>query len=392
MRLNWMVAVTLLIVATLTGIVILGCGAGNVGGARVRGTMRVRVLPVTDVRRELGQVVEFDHIVGALTDPALSEEGRLTAALSTYRAGLQHLALQMAARFPRELPTDEAIRQATTLPISGGEGFPSRAGRIRVVLQRVFYLAIQSRLADVVAKLTDDNPANDTNLTSGAPHDWDAAWAYYHALDDTALLRTSNNSMEFPQFAGTLHEVILRAFLEGQNAILFGARKDGNGAGTRPYLGTRRVRVRQYGGGTPGGARPGDLRPTGPDVAAVLRHEALIRRKLVQLFYLSVIREATEVVLRLEAGETEPANAARARALEYFKGLYLQVEHAVGGGAADSLLTVLSAPVSAPADFHRDRRDALVNSLNQALANVLRAEERVSPVQLRQRRARRTGR
>jgi hypothetical protein len=384
MRLSWMEGVTLVVVGATVGALILGCGAGNVGGPGTQGrTSGVAVLPVSDVRRELGQVVGLDHILSALDDPALSEEGRLSTAASAYRANLQQAALLLEQRYPRERPIDAVVREATSLPL-GDEAFGVRAGRTHVALLRLFYLATQAKLADAVAKLADTNPANDTSLSDGAPRDWDAAWAYYHGLDDTAILRTSTSPIEFPQFAGTLHEGILRAFLEGQNALLFGARAAG-GSATTGSAGGGRVRVRQYGGGTPGGSRPGDIRPTGPDVASVLRQEAFLRRKLLQCFYLSTIREATETVLRLEAGEVDAANAARGRALEFCKGLFVPIEQATGAGTANDLLTLLSTPVAVPGDFDRARREALVNTLNAALAGALPAEDRVSPVQLRQR-------
>jgi hypothetical protein len=395
LRLDGMALVTILVLATLAGLFVIGCGAGNVPGARAGGgTGAVTALPVTDASREFGQVVELDSIREILIDPTLSEEGRLATALSAYRPSLQQSALVLEQRFPREPPLDATIRAATALPVSAGEPFLQRAARIDVSLLRLFYFLTRTELADSVALLTDTNPANDTDLTSGAPARWDQAWAFYNALDDTAQARTSGNPIEFPQFAGTVHELCVLAFLDGQNAILFGAGAPAGGGGTlpRPYAGgtalAARVRVLQYGGGTPGGASPGVIVPTGPDVAAALRQEKLIQRKLVQIFYLSVLREATDLVLRLEANDVAGANVARVRALEFYKALFTLVEQGAGSGVANSLLNLLDTPVASPADFTRDRRTLLVNDLNQALSGVLPPEERVSPVQLQSVRAR----
>lgn len=380
---DWMTAGTTLVLGTLSGLLLFGCGAGNVPGMpSSAGTGRADALPVTDASREFRLVVQFDHIQELLLDPALTEEGRLSSVASAYRANHQPLALLLEQRYPREPPIDSAVRQATALPLGAGEPYPVRSAQIQAALQRLFYLALKAELADAVEKLTDTNPANDTDLVAGAPRHWDRAWAYYHALDDIVQRRTSANPIEFPQFAGTLHETMVKAFLDGQNAILFGSA--GTAARTAKK-GSGRARILQYGGGTPGGTRPGTVRPTGPDVAGALRNERLIRTRLVQLFYLSVIREATELVLRLESNDVPTANAARARALEYYRALFTLVEQEAGTSVAENLLNLLNAPVSAPSDFPRAKRDTLVNDLNQALSRVLAPEERVSAVQLQQR-------
>src|SRR5688500_365999 len=80
MQWDWMTVGTSLVLVTLSGLLLYGCGAGNVPGLRTGGsTGRTDALPVTDASREFRLVVQFDHIQELLLDPALTEEGRLSA-------------------------------------------------------------------------------------------------------------------------------------------------------------------------------------------------------------------------------------------------------------------------------------------------------------------------
>ncbi|MFQ5709102.1 MAG: iron transporter [bacterium] len=297
----------------------------------------VTQLPAGNVDKQLSRVADFEEIGRIRKDGSLSESQKLDQIGALYIGGqLQALAQKREGDFTRgpEAPVlDQPIVDAINgTGASANESFDERMQRIDKGLQRVFYLSILHELDEVSEKLSDSDPDNDADIVDGAAHNLDEAWAYYQALDGTAEKRVRNKSSEFPQFAGTLDEVIEQSFLDGQNAI---------------------------------------LKALNPNADL-----AIAERKLVQIFYLSVIHEVIGVVDKLGTGNIEGANESRVEGEGFYSAIqYLIIANAPS--ADQRISSKLSTEFASAADFSRADGDAIVADLNLGLSGVLQASEMV---------------